>query len=102
MVSFSGIVGTDQDDTLATPVPGQGPDLDPVLAALSDTEGEEVGEMLTESEDTLTVVHRVDLEAGAEAGTVIGPAGEVGGAISPPHGQDDDRIPGAQVHIQIG
>ena len=92
----------DQEDTLATPVPGQDPGLDPVLAALSDAEREEVGEMLTESEDTLIVAHRVDLEAGAEVGTVIHPAGEVGGAISLPHGRDDGRIPRVQVHIWIG
>ena len=97
----SGIVGMDQEDTLATHVPGQDPDLDPVLAALSNAEGEEVGEILTENEDTLTVAHRVDLEAGAEVGTVICPVGEVGGAISPPHDRDDDCIPGVQVHIWI-
>ena len=103
-----GIVDMDLEDTLAIPALGQDPDLGRVLEAPSDAEvGEEAEEEEghTENEDTLIVAHQVNLEAGVAVGTVVPrPAGdqEVGGAISPPRGQDDGRIPGVRVHDWIG
>lgn len=86
-----------QEDILAILVPGRDPGPVPVLVAPSGAEAG--GEILTENEDTLIVVARVDQEVGATVGTIT--PGEVGGATSRcPRSHGEDRhIPGVQVHI---